>query len=98
MFVVIITAVIIVLLLQLATLVNVNVITFDPTAIIDNDVEAEAVLRRSQIVPSVIIPILLRKTCILLNVRTVFRLVVVCFCLLVFATMYFSFLLFCSIT
>ena len=98
MFMVIIAAVIVVLLLQLATLVDISVVTFDPTAIIDDDVKADAVLRQSQIVPSVIIPILLRKTCILLNVRTVFRLVVVCFCLLVFATMYFSFLLFCSIT
>ncbi len=61
MFVVIITAVIVILLLQLATLVDVNIVTFDPTAIIDDDVEADAVLQRSQIVPSVIIPILLRK-------------------------------------
>jgi hypothetical protein len=44
MFVVIIGAVIVVLLLQLATLVDVNAVTFDPTAIIDNDVEADAVL------------------------------------------------------
>jgi hypothetical protein len=57
MFVVIIAAVIAVLLLQLATFVDVNVVTFDPTAINDDDVEADAVLRRSQIVPSVIIPI-----------------------------------------
>ena len=61
MFVVIIAAVIVILFLQLATLVDVNVITFDPTAIIDDDIEADAVLRRSKIVPLVIIPILLRK-------------------------------------
>ena len=58
MVVVIIVAVIVILLL--ATLVDVNVVTFDPTAIINDDVEADAVLRRSHIVPSVIIPILLR--------------------------------------
>ncbi len=61
MFVVIIVAVIVVLFLQLATLVDVNIVTFDPTAIIGDDIEADAVLRRSKIVPSVIIPILLRK-------------------------------------
>ncbi len=44
MFVVIIAAVIVVLLLQLATLIDVNVVTFDPTAIIDDDIKADAVL------------------------------------------------------
>jgi hypothetical protein len=61
MFVVIIAAVIVVLLLPLATLVEVDVVTFDPTAIIDDDIEDDAVRRRSQIIPSVMIPILLRK-------------------------------------